>query len=68
MENVPTVDKKQGFRVHAFVFVAVMVVLAAINLVTGGYLWVLWVLLAWGVGLFAHWFFVLGPGKPSGAA
>jgi hypothetical protein len=37
-------------------------VLFIINLLIGSPYWSLWVLLGWGIGLFCHWFFVLGPG------
>jgi hypothetical protein len=56
-------QKKLGFRIHAIVFVPVIVVLLIINLLTGAPYWVQWVLLGWGIGLLSHWFFVLGPGS-----
>ena len=37
-----------------------MVLLVAINLLTGSPYWVLWVLLGWGTGILSHWFEVLG--------
>jgi hypothetical protein len=55
-------EKKLGFRIHAMVFVPTIVVLFLINLLIGSPYWSLWVLLGWGIGLFCHWFFVLGPG------
>ena len=55
-------EKKLGFRIHAMVFVPTIVVLLIINLLIGSPYWSLWVLLGWGIGLFCHWFFVLGPG------
>ena len=60
MKDLSLSQKKRG--IHAFVFVATMVLLVAINLWKGAPHWVLWVLLGWGIGLVAHWFFVLGPG------
>ena len=39
-----------------------MALLMVINLWTGAPYWILWVLLGWGIGLLAHWWFVLGPG------
>lgn len=43
-----------------------MALLFVINLSTGSPYWVLWVLLGWGVGLLAHWWFILGPGAGGG--
>ena len=62
MTNIVPCDGKLGFRIHATVFVPVIALLFAINYVTGGYLWAVWPLITWGIGLLAHWFFVLGPG------
>jgi hypothetical protein len=62
MKHLTQAEKKLGFRIHAMVFVPAIAVLLIINLLTGAPYWVQWVLLGWGVGLFAHWFFVLGPG------
>jgi hypothetical protein len=56
-----------GFRIHAFAFVATMLLLAAINYWTGPPYWVLWVLLSWSIGLFCHWWFVVGPGMRGNA-
>lgn len=61
-------QKKLGFRIHAIVFVPVMVALLTINLLTGAPYWVQWVLLGWGIGLLSHWFFVLGPGGDKAGA
>jgi hypothetical protein len=33
-----------------------------LNLSLGEPYWFQWPLLGWGVGIVAHWFFVLGPG------
>jgi len=45
----------KGFYIHLFQFVAVIAVLAAINVVTQPrYLWVGWVALAWGMGVLVH--------------
>jgi hypothetical protein len=55
-------ERKLGFRIHAITFVPTIALLLIINLWTGSPYWVLWVLLAWGIGLLSHWFFVLGPG------
>jgi hypothetical protein len=60
-------ERKLGFRIHAIVFVLTMALLLIINLWIGSPYWVQWVLLGWGIGLLAHWWFVLGPGaKASG--
>jgi len=57
MKDLSPAERQQGFRIHAMVFVPVMIVLIIINLWTGGYYWFPWVLLGWGIGLLAHWFF-----------
>lgn len=57
-----TVDRPQrelGFRIHAVVFVAAVVLCAVINYFTGPPYWTLWVILGWGVGLASHWVFGL---------
>ena len=54
--------RQSGFNIHAIAFVATMILLTALNLWLGAPYWILWVLLSWGIGLFAHWFFVLRPG------
>jgi hypothetical protein len=62
MKQGTPAEKKLGFRIHAMVFVPSIALLLIINLLTGSPYWVLWVALSWGIGLFCHWFFVLGPG------
>lgn len=62
MTNQTRAKQRLGFNIHAFVFVATMILLVAINLWKGAPYWVLWVLLGWGIGIIAHWFFTLGPG------
>jgi 2TM domain len=62
MKHINESGMKLGFNIHALVFVLTMVLLAAINLAKGEPYWVLWVLPGWGIGLFAHWWFVQGPG------
>ena len=45
------------FRIHVFTFVAVIGLLAAINLFTSPeYLWFAWPMLGWGIGLAVHAF------------
>lgn len=58
-------ERRLGFQIHAVGFVPTIVALFAINVWTGQPYWVQWVLLGWGVGLIAHWWFVLGPGANS---
>jgi hypothetical protein len=50
----------KGFYTHLLVFVMVLLALAVINLATGRPWWVLWVLLGWGIGVFAHAVTVFG--------
>jgi fatty acid desaturase len=53
----------KAFYLHLFVFIAVLLFLAIINAATGGPWWVLWVLLGWGIGILAHWLFVVVAGS-----
>lgn len=62
MHQASLPQRKRGFRIHATVFVATVVVLIAINLWIGPPYWVVWTVPGWAIGLLAHWFFVLGPG------
>jgi hypothetical protein len=50
----------KGFYIHFLVFVVVMVILFGINIAVGPPWWVLFVLLGWGVGVFAHALAVFG--------
>ena len=61
MMHISQASQVRGFRIHALVFVLTMILLAAINIATGEPYWVFWSLLGWGIGLVAHWAFVLGP-------
>lgn len=48
-------DMKLGFRTHLLVYGIVSIGLAAINLLADpGYLWFLWAMAGWGLGLGAH--------------
>jgi uncharacterized membrane protein YdbT with pleckstrin-like domain len=48
-------DMKLGFRSHLLVYAVVNAALAAINLITSpGYLWFVWPLGGWGLGVAAH--------------
>jgi len=64
MKALSPAGRALGFRIHALVFVTAMAILAVVTLLTLPFalLWVPWVLLSWGIGLFSHWWFVLGPG------
>lgn len=62
MHNATPTQKQLGFKIHALTFVPVIAGLIIVNLLTGAPYWVQWVVLGWGIGLFCHWFFVLGPG------
>ena len=55
------VDAKLSFRIHLFVYLIVNAGLLLLNLATSpGYLWCLWSLFGWGVGLIAHAYAVYG--------
>ena len=62
MKKLDLSARKRGFRIHLIVFVLKMALLAVINLWTGAPYWVAYVLMGWGTGILAHWWFVLGPG------
>jgi len=48
-------DMKLGFRTHVVVYAIVNAGLAAINILTDpSYLWFLWAMIGWGIGLGAH--------------
>lgn len=67
MKRLGPSERKRGFRIHSIVFVPSMALLAGINLWTGTPCWVAYVLVGWGTGVLAHWWFVLGPGaRPAG--
>lgn len=59
-------SRRLGFRIHAFAFVVANVLMTALNLYFGEPYWFFWPLLGWSIGILAHWFFILGPGAPSG--
>ena len=50
----------KGFYTHLIIFVAVLILLFAIDASTGGNWWVQWVFLGWGIGVLAHAFAVFG--------
>ena len=55
MKNATPEQMRIGLRIHAIVFAASMVLMLVINLLTGAPYWVVWPLLAWGVGMLSHW-------------
>lgn len=63
MTHASRARRNRGFQIHAFIFVAAMVLMAVINVTTGEPYWFQWPLLGWGIGLLAHWWFALGPGS-----
>src|SRR5262245_3742296 len=49
------VDAKIGFTIHLVVYLVVNAVLVVVNLLTStSYLWFIWPLLGWGLGLLMH--------------
>lgn len=55
------VAAKVGLYSHVGSYVAVILLLAAINLLTSpGYLWFLWPAMGWGIGVASHAFGILG--------
>ena len=58
MKTIDPAAKALGLRIHATVFVPTVTLLLVINLLTAAPFWALWVLLGWGVGLLAHWWFL----------
>ena len=46
---------KVEFRIHVFTFIAVMILMAMINLLTSPeHLWFIWPMLGWGIGIAVH--------------
>ena len=50
----------KGFYIHFLVFILVMAVLIAINVLAGGPWWSLIVLAIWGIAMLAHWLVLRG--------
>ena len=48
----------RGFKIHALIFVCVMILLAGLDWWTAEPYWAHWVFLGWGAGLAAHFFLV----------
>ncbi len=65
MLNSTPAARRYGFQIHAIVFVLTMILLVVIDFATGKPYWFFWPLLGSGIGLFRHWWFVIGPGKPT---
>lgn len=53
--------KVRGLRKHITIYVLVNALLFLIDVFTAGGPWFLWPLLAWGIGLAAHWISVMQP-------
>jgi hypothetical protein len=62
MKQGSPAQQKPGLRIHVIAFFPSIALLLIINLWTGAPYWVQWLAPAWVIGLFSHWFFVLGPG------
>jgi len=67
-ENQQTAQEKAKvkveFRIHIITFVVVITLLAVINLtLTPGYIWFIWPLLGWGIGIILHAIRVYSSGK-----
>ena len=62
MKTVTPAPRALGFYIHAMAIIPSMVLLLAIDLLTGAPFWVHWVLLGWVPGLLAHGWFTVGPG------
>jgi len=55
------VEEIKGFYFHLVCYLFVNAVLVVINLLTSPeYLWFIWALIGWGIGLFIHAFSVFG--------
>lgn len=55
---------KVEFRIHLINYIAVVTLLAIINLtLTPGYIWFKWPLLGWGIGIILHALSVYSSGK-----
>lgn len=50
----------KGFYIHLATYIGVIVLLLAIDFLTGGGWWFYWPLLGWGIGIIAHAFTVFG--------
>lgn len=51
-----TVAKKMGFYRHLLTYIVVIALLVVINLTTSPkYLWFIWPMAGWGIGIFSHY-------------
>lgn len=58
---IDRINTKRDFRSHAFVYVAVNVLLIIVWAASGaGYFWPIWVIGGWGIGLAVHGWQVYG--------
>lgn len=48
------VKAKREFYSHLIIYIVINIVLAVINYITGGFPWVLFVILGWGIGVLSH--------------
>lgn len=49
------VEAKMGFYIHLAVYIGVNILLIILNLITSPqYLWFIWPLFGWGIGVFFH--------------
>ena len=55
--------RRRGFVAHFVPFLVINVLLATINLMTGGPMWFVWAALGWGVGLAMHALTALAPDR-----
>ena len=59
-------EAKIGFYIHAAIFIAVNLLLVAINLATDPKtIWFIWPLIGWGLGLLGHGLLVYNPPQDS---
>ena len=62
MKHLSEAENRLGFRIHAAAYIVTLLLLVALNVVTGPPYWVVWVVPGWTVGLLCHRYFVVGPG------
>lgn len=55
-------EKRLGVRIHAVAYLATVLLLVAVNVLSGFPYWSVWVNPPMTVGLLCHWYFVLGRG------
>jgi hypothetical protein len=58
--------EKVEFRIHLITYIVINVLLMVINLtLTPGYIWFIWPLFGWGIGIILHTLRVYFSGEPS---